>query len=109
MKKIHKVLFKNLDDIYKSSKKVSKKFGIRYVSIKYLEELVKITKSHMVDEKKKEAYAIQQGFFNLLDAILKECKKEAKEIGSRGVSFDYLKNCISTVKKYYIEGVQEAA
>lgn len=108
-KKMKKVLFKNLDDIYKSCKKVSRKYGIKYVSIVYLEKVIDLVFSNKISKSEKEAYAIQQSFFEVLKQIVKTCKARAKEIGSDGVSFDFLKGIISIVKENYNIGARKAA
>jgi len=108
-KGIQHVFFKNLDDIYKSCKKTSRKFGIKHVSIKYLEKLIEITKSNKINKSEKEVYAIQQSFFKVLDEIVKSCNVRAKDIGSDGVSFDFLKDVISVVKENYKIGARKTA
>jgi hypothetical protein len=100
-KEIKKVLFKNLDEIYKSCKKVSRDYGIKYASNVYLGKVIEIIKSNKVDKKDIEAFNIQKAFFDIYDQILKTCKVQAREIGSDGVSFDFLKGVIKVVKNNY--------
>ncbi len=106
MKKIQKMFNKNFNSIYKSCRKVSRAWGLKYVSIVYLESVIKIAKSHKVDPGVTEAVKIQNGYYNVLDQILKTCKTQAKSIGSDGVSFDFLKGCIKVVKKSFNEGLK---
>ncbi len=101
MKKIRKMFFRNLDIIYKSCKKVSRDYVVKYASIVYLEKVIKIAKSNKVDQKDSVAVNIQNAYFAVLDQILKTCKTQAKEIGSDGVSFDFLKDVINVVKENY--------
>ena len=103
MNKIQKMFFKNFDAIYKSCKKVSKEYGIKHCSIVYLKKTIDIVKENKVDKAEKEAYQIQLAYFKVLDAIYSTCKTQAREIGSDGVSFDFLKSIIAVVKKSYCE------
>ncbi len=106
MKRIQKMFNKNFDSIYKSCRKTSRAYGLKYVPIEYLEAVINILKKHKVDPGEIEATKIQNGYFNVLDQILKTCKTQAKSIGSDGVSFDFLKGCIKVVKESFNEGLK---
>lgn len=101
MNKIDKMLLRNFDDLYKSCKRVSMRYGLKCVNIEYLTKAIDILKSNKIDPKRKVAHSIQLAYFNVLDELLKVCKEQAKKIGSDGVSFKYLKNVIKTIKYSY--------
>ena len=105
MNEIQKMFFKNFDSIYKSCKKVSRKFGMKHCSLVYLKKVIDIAKSNTVDKSEKEAFAIQMQYFNVLDALYKTCASQAKDIGAAGVSFDFLKQCITVIKSNFKLGI----
>ena len=72
-----------------------------------LEATINVAKQKEVDKSVPEAVEIQDAYYKVLDEILKNCKQQAKEIGSKNVSFDYLKDLISVIISNFKIGMKK--
>ena len=107
MERIQRMFNKNFNSIYESCRRMSITWGLKYISITYLEVVIKIARSMTVNNPDDvEAVKIQKAYYDVLDQILKTCKTQAKSIGSDGVSFDFLKGCIKSVKEHFNEDLK---
>lgn len=99
-RKIQKSFFNTLDNIFKASRKIAKKWSIESIPLNTLQAQISFCKlkSETTDSK---VLDWQDKYNNVLDKIYTVCEGKSKELNSSHVSLAYLALCIDKVKESF--------
>jgi len=102
-KRITKMVFKNLDNIFKSSKVIAKDWGTTTIPLSTLKII--IDKSKPSDKTGNEIVdSFNKQFCKTLDSLYTGCKEVSKKMNSKNISLSSLEFGINVIKTAFKDG-----
>lgn len=91
-----KMVFKNLNTIYATSKSISLEWGQKAIPLNTLREIINKSQLKPTENPRFNEFALQ--FNKTLDKAYTTCESKAKEMDSNSVSVAYIKIVVEHVK-----------
>jgi hypothetical protein len=99
-KKTRKLVYKNLDSIYKASKSIASNWDAKTIPLETLKIIV--DKSMLsVNTGIKELDLFNINYCNMLDTFYKTCAKISRKMNSKSIPISEIKNGINIMKSAY--------
>ena len=99
-----KTISKNLSDIHKTAKSISKAWGVKTIPLTALSTIIDTAKPSL-NTGSKENDLINMQWGNLLEQLKKDCNKIAKKMDSKSIPLITLKAGLDIIKNSFIEGL----
>ena len=97
-KKIRKIVFKNLDNIYKSSKEICNKFGEPALGKKAFKTIIEHSKpSSKTGNEQVDKF--NKAFCGTLDSLVTMCETRSRAAGASRISLQDIKEGIEVIKQ----------
>lgn len=97
-KKIRKIVHKNLDNIYKSSKEICERFGEPAIGKKAFKTIIEHSKpSTKTGNEKVDRF--NKAFCGTLDSLVIMCETRSRTAGASRISLEDIKEGIEVIKK----------
>lgn len=106
---IKNMIFKELDLIYSSSKKLAKTWNVNTIPVNHIRELVKILNDGKKEINNDQANVFIDVYKKTLNKLVITCQKLAKNMNSKSIPLAVLKQCLNSIKSGFQDGITQAA
>jgi hypothetical protein len=99
-KKTRKLVYKNLDSIYKASKGIASNWGTKTIPLETLKIIIDKSKPS-INTSIKELDLFNINYCNMLDTLYKTCAEISRKMNSKNIPISEIKNGINIMKSAY--------